>query len=375
MQTMDIRRLILFAIFFSSAFFLWNAWQQEHAPPPPPPVAKAPAAPGQRAGAAKDMPVPSAAVPAPRSAQRAPAAFRCPPAPRSAAGGQKVTIKTDLYTAEVDTLGGVISLVSLGQAPGRDRPDQAVPRAAAHDRPHVRRAGGASSARACRITARRRKCRAGSARARGGQPTGSSCAYRHHAHRRQGGAGAHLPSRQLPHRRRLRHHQRQQGSRSRPFAYFQLTRDTKQAVVQSSMAPAAYVGPVVYNDKDNFKKIEFGEIDKQAADPNRKPRLHQVRRQRLGRHDRALLRRGLAAVRRDEDAARVLHPQARQRPVRRRRDRAAWAPSRPARPARCACRCTSARRTRRCSPRPRRASTSSSTTASSPCSPRRSSCC
>ena len=56
-----------------------------------------------------------------------------------------------------------------------------------------------------------------------------------------------------------------------PEAYFQLMRDTKQAVVQSSMAPAAYVGPVVYNDKDNFKKVEFGDIDKQVADPNRKP--------------------------------------------------------------------------------------------------------
>ena len=56
-----------------------------------------------------------------------------------------------------------------------------------------------------------------------------------------------------------------------PEAYFQLMRDTKQAVVQSSMAPAAYVGPVVYNDKDNFKKVEFADIDKQAAEPNRKP--------------------------------------------------------------------------------------------------------
>ena len=49
-------------------------------------------------------------------------------------------------------------------------------------------------------------------------------------------------------------------------------RDTKQAVVQSSMAPASYVGPVVYNDKKNFKKIEFGEIDKLTTDPNRKAR-------------------------------------------------------------------------------------------------------
>ena len=43
-----------------------------------------------------------------------------------------------------------------------------------------------------------------------------------------------------------------------PEAYFQLMRDTKQAVPShSSMAPASYVGPVVYNDKDKFKKVEF----------------------------------------------------------------------------------------------------------------------
>ena len=37
------------------------------------------------------------------------------------------------------------------------------------------------------------------------------------------------------------------------------------------MAPSAYTGPVVYNDKDKFKKVDFGEIDKEAADPARKP--------------------------------------------------------------------------------------------------------
>ena len=48
-------------------------------------------------------------------------------------------------------------------------------------------------------------------------------------------------------------------------------RDSKQAVAQSSMAPASFVGPVIYNEQDKFKKIEFGEIDKEAADPSRKP--------------------------------------------------------------------------------------------------------
>ena len=55
-----------------------------------------------------------------------------------------------------------------------------------------------------------------------------------------------------------------------PEAYFQLMRDSKQAVAQNSMAPAAFVGPVVYNENDKFKKIEFSEIDKMAADPSRK---------------------------------------------------------------------------------------------------------
>jgi YidC/Oxa1 family membrane protein insertase len=55
-----------------------------------------------------------------------------------------------------------------------------------------------------------------------------------------------------------------------PFAYFQLTRDTKTPDVQSSMAPAAYTGPVIYNETDKFKKVDHGELDKLAADPARK---------------------------------------------------------------------------------------------------------
>ena len=55
-----------------------------------------------------------------------------------------------------------------------------------------------------------------------------------------------------------------------PFAYFQLTRDIKTQGVQNSMAPASFTGPVVYNEADKYKKIEFGELDKEAADPSRK---------------------------------------------------------------------------------------------------------
>jgi len=55
-----------------------------------------------------------------------------------------------------------------------------------------------------------------------------------------------------------------------PYAYYQFTRDTKTAVQQSSMAPASFIGPVVYNDANKYVKVEFGEIDKLAADASRK---------------------------------------------------------------------------------------------------------
>src|SRR5207249_4919300 len=50
-----------------------------------------------------------------------------------------------------------------------------------------------------------------------------------------------------------------------PYAYFQFMRDTKAPGVQSSMAPAAFTGPVLYNENDKYKKIEFGDIDKGKA--------------------------------------------------------------------------------------------------------------
>jgi YidC/Oxa1 family membrane protein insertase len=61
-----------------------------------------------------------------------------------------------------------------------------------------------------------------------------------------------------------------------PEAYFHLLRDTKQAVVQSSMAPAAYVGPVVYTEGKKFEKVDFGEVDKLVSDPNRKPKYEKT---------------------------------------------------------------------------------------------------
>jgi YidC/Oxa1 family membrane protein insertase len=52
------------------------------------------------------------------------------------------------------------------------------------------------------------------------------------------------------------------ASAASPYAYFQLTRDTKTPFQQSSWAPSAYTGPVLYDEADKYKKLEFSDIDK-----------------------------------------------------------------------------------------------------------------
>jgi YidC/Oxa1 family membrane protein insertase len=55
-----------------------------------------------------------------------------------------------------------------------------------------------------------------------------------------------------------------------PYAYFQFTRDTKTQGTQNPMAPVSYTGPVIYNETDKFKKVDFSDLDKLAAEPGRK---------------------------------------------------------------------------------------------------------
>ncbi|HTQ01286.1 MAG TPA: membrane protein insertase YidC [Casimicrobiaceae bacterium] len=259
---MDIQRLVLFAIFFSSAFFLWNAWQQEHAPPPP--VAQKTAVPAPEPGVpAKEAPPPAAATGAPSAGVPVAAAAAAPSAV------PPVTITTDLYTAEVDPVGGVITLVSL--AKHQDATDPTKPYAVLQrnaERTFVAQSGLIGEGLPNHQT--RYEVLPGP---RGLAPGVDSIDLKLSATGKDGTKvtqiltfhrGSYLVD--------VAYDITNAGSTPiTPEAYFQFLRDTKHAVVQSSMAPASYVGPVVYNDKDNFKKVDFAEIDKEAADPNRKP--------------------------------------------------------------------------------------------------------
>ena len=260
---MDIQRLVLYAIFFSSAFFLWSAWQQEHAPPPPPPVVKpAPSA----------VPGEAGSVPAPQATPAAPPAGSVPSAALAAAAGTspKVTITTDLYTAEVDTVGGVISLVSLARhqdATDPTKPYRVLQRNA--DRVFIAQAGlvGAgwpNHETRWEVVPGSRELAAGSERVelrlQTTGPGGSKVVQILTFHRASYIVDVAFDITNAT------------GQAIAPEAYFQITRDTKQAVVQSSMAPAAYVGPVVHTENKKFEKIDFGEIDKLDADKQRKPK-------------------------------------------------------------------------------------------------------
>ncbi len=103
---MDNRRLILLFVFSFSLVMLWDAWQKYNNPPPPP---AATAASATASGSA--IPVPSAAPSASTDAASASAVPVNVPAV-VASKGEVVTIKTDLFVADVSTQGG--DIVALG---------------------------------------------------------------------------------------------------------------------------------------------------------------------------------------------------------------------------------------------------------------------
>src|SRR5438046_2788496 len=255
---MDTQRLILFLIFAFSALFLWEAWQKEHAP----------AAPQVAKTAPKTGELPSQSTsPGPAGA---PPGVQAPvPDDATAPGGQSITIKTDLYTAEVDTAGGVITLVALDKH--RDAQDPNKPYLALQknaERTFVAQAGLVGEGMPNHRTVYQplpgpRSFAAGEdtleLKLQATGPRGDKVTQVLTFHR-----GTYVID--------VAFDVTNSGSAPiTPEAYFQLMRDSKQAVAQSSMAPASFVGPVIYNEQDKFKKIEFGEIDKEAADPSRKP--------------------------------------------------------------------------------------------------------
>ena len=258
---MDTQRLILFVIFSFSALFLWEAWQKEQRPPVPQTTAAKPAA-------TADLPQ-APSTPAAAAASTAPGA---PPLAADAAAKSAtpaVVIKTDLYTADIDPTGGVIARVALTEhhdISKQDEPYNALQRTA--DRVEIAQSGllgtGMPNHRTVyEVLPGPRELAAGQnelqLKLQATAPNGDKVVQTLTFHR-----GTYVID--------VAYDVTNAGKDPiTPYAYFQLTRDTKTPGVTSSMAPASFTGPAIYSEADKYKKIEFSDIDKLAADPSRKP--------------------------------------------------------------------------------------------------------
>jgi len=259
---MDTQRLILFVVFSMSALFLWEAWQKEQHPPVPPTAATS-AQPATAPRVPADVPTGPAAKPPVE-----PVTTAASGAGVAAPKGQTVTVTTDLYRAEIDTVGGVVTLVALDKH--RDAADPAKPYLLLQrnaERTFVAQSGLIGEGMPNHQTpftvlpgprelapgANTLEFKLEATAANGNKVVKVLTFHR----------GSYVID--------IAFQVTNAGTAPiTPEAYFQLMRDSKQAVAQNSMAPAAFVGPVVYNENDKFKKIEFSEIDKMAADPSRK---------------------------------------------------------------------------------------------------------
>src|SRR5437762_288448 len=105
---MDTQRLILLFIFGFSVLMLWEAWQKETRPKP---------APVAQQGVPTPQGVPAPAKPGvpPTAGATAPAAPSAgvPGAVAPATQGELVRARTDLFVAEIDTLGGTLKHLEL----------------------------------------------------------------------------------------------------------------------------------------------------------------------------------------------------------------------------------------------------------------------
>ena len=254
---MDTQRLILWLVFSFSGLMLWQAWERGHTPPPLPSAATS--RPTTRE-APSEAPANGAVAPA--------ASAGAPPSGASQSTGKTIEIHTDLYNADVETVGGTITQVALQMhraAEDTSKPYLLLQHSA--DRTFVAQAGligegfpnhrtpyeALPGPRSLAPGQDQLQLKLQATAANGDKVLQTLTFHR----------GSYVID--------VAFRVTNEGSAPiTPEAYFQLMRDTKKPGVTSSMAPASFVGPVLYDEQDKFKKIDFSEIDKEAADPTRK---------------------------------------------------------------------------------------------------------
>ncbi|MDR2710389.1 MAG: membrane protein insertase YidC [Burkholderiales bacterium] len=260
---MDIQRLLLFAVFALSGLYLWNMWQHDQELKHPKTVTQTQTT-NATTGATNAVP----AAPDVPTAAPSPTAST-PVANNNASALPLVKIATDLYTVEIDPVGGVITQMALLKQP--DALDKTKPYYVLQkneERTFVAQTGltgeGMPNHRTTyEVLSTQRELKDGEKSF--DLRLGATAANGDHVEQI---LTFHRDNYVIDVTFKVTN---KSAAAITPYAYFQFTRDTKESIKRSSMAPKAYTGPVIFNDADKFKKVGFDDLDKFAADPTRKP--------------------------------------------------------------------------------------------------------
>lgn len=253
---MDNRRLILLVVFSFSLVMLWDAWQKYSNPPLPTQSAAVSAA-------ARDssVPVPSAAQPAAATSAAVPAALSVP----TAAKGEVVSIKTDLFVADVSTQGGDLVGLVLNNYKAIDDKDKNFPFLESKHQfaaqsgligdglpNHKTVFAVTAGPRELGTDAKTVELRLVAPAVDGVKVTKVYTFTR----------GSYLINVS---------YEIDNGSQKEiaGHAYYQLQRDTQAPAGESRMV-STFTGPAVYTEQDKYQKIDFGDIEKGKAKFNTK---------------------------------------------------------------------------------------------------------
>ena len=247
---MDNKRLILLVVFSLSLFMLWDAWQKYTHPPVP--AASQTATPAATAS----VPTPSSsALPAPSSAVK-PAVPGSQPADAKA---DLVTIKTDLFTATVSTLGGDIVGLDLANYKSVTDKEKAFSLFEAKHQylaqsglignnlpNHKTRFVAVKGARDLGADAKTVELRLEAV-------TGGVKVAKIYTFTR----GSYLIG--------VTHEiENGSGSDVAAHAYYQLQRDTETPEGESSTV-STFTGPAIYTEQEKFQKVDFKDVEKGKA--------------------------------------------------------------------------------------------------------------
>jgi len=251
---MDSQRLILFFVFTMSVFLLYEGWQRDQQSVQTAAVAPVPV-PGAKPGAVPAKGDAGSVPPAPSTTLTQNLA-----APAAAAvvnGGKTIKVETDLYFAEISTVGGDLVSLRLKKHGGTlDHKQNFVLFTRSADHVYVAQSGLIGAGLPNHQTtyaaqALEYKMAEGASgleiRLEAAGDVKSAKTYRFQRN-------SYVID--------VKHELTNSGTAPlETFAYFQLVRDTKPPEGDSAMVPT-YTGAAVYTDKEKFQKVAFGDIDK-----------------------------------------------------------------------------------------------------------------